>query len=348
MAKKKALDKEFANPQAVLEHIAATINKRYGPGTVMGAPDEYEWERISTGSLSLDCATDGGIPRGSVVEIFGAESTGKTTLSLNIAAKVQQAGGYIVWIDTEHSFDTHYARHIGIDIHAPTWIFSQPATAEAALDTALAYAESGAVQLIVIDSVAQMVPQAELDSESIGDAHIGLLARILSPAMRDIVHPLRQTSTTLLAINQIRSKIGFMQSGTQATGGWAIRFASNMRIELRTVGRIKDHDQTVGIQVKATVIKNRTGAPYREALYEIRFGEGIDTVGELVDLGLEQGAFTKEGTWYKYRDGETEIKLQGREAFRRWLTEQVALQQTLYTQLLPVVPGAEGGLSDAE
>lgn len=344
MAKKKEKDNEisadarFLQQQAVLDAVAAKINKQYGTTVVQREADPKVWQRISTGSIGLDMITNGGLPRGSVVELFGHESSGKTTLALNVAAEIQKEGGVVLWVDTEHSFDSSYAQAIGLDVTGGQWIFAQPATAEQALDTALAFAESGFVQLIVIDSIASLTPEAELEQDSISEDTIGLLARRLSKALRQLVHVLRGNEAMLLAINQIRDKIGFMQKGHDTPGGRALKFYSNMRVELRVTGQIKQQDEVVGVSVKAALKKNRTGPPFRETEYTIRFGEGIDKAGEILDMAVEQGFVRRDGAWFSYGD----VKLQGRENMRRWLKDRPTDLQRLHQAVLAgVLPDAE-------
>ncbi len=316
---------------AVLDAVAAKINKQHGAGIVQRHVEPQQWRRVATGSVGLDVATHGGLPQGSVIELYGEESTGKTTLALNVAAEIQRRGGVVLWVDTEHSFDSAYAQAIGLDLQGDLWIFSQPDSAEAAMDTIIAFAESGYVQLIVLDSVAALTPEAELDADSVSDATIGLTARLLSRSLRQLVHVLRQHDAIFLAINQVRDKIGYMANGGKTTpGGRALKFYSNMRVQVRATGQVKDQNEVVGIDILALVKKNRTGAPFREATYTIRFGEGIDRAGEILDLGVEQGFLRREGAWYSYQG----TKMQGRENMRRWLKDNPPILDALHQAVL--------------
>ena len=301
-----------------LDMAISQIERSFGKGAIMklGAAEVTEGiQAIPTGSLTLDIATGiGGYPRGRVVEIFGPESSGKTTLSLNAIAEAQKAGGVAAFIDAEHALDVNYARKIGVKIE--DLLVSQPDTGEQALEVAEALVRSGAVDIVVIDSVAALVPKAEIEGE-MGDSLPGLQARLMSQALRKLTAAISKSLTTVVFINQIRMKIGVMFGNPETTtGGNALKFYSSMRLDIRRIDNIKDNQETVGGRVRVKVVKNKVAPPFKQAEFDIYFNEGISKVGELVDLGVESGVIEKSGAWYSYNG--TRIG-QGRENAKEFL-----------------------------
>lgn len=307
---------------ALLQLAMKTVNKQHGEGTVaffdprMPLPT---WERISTGSLGLDLATGGGIPRGQCTEISGAEASGKSTLAIHIAKNVQAQGGIVAYIDAENKFNMRYAQALGITFAPPHWIFSQPSSAEAALDTARSLIETGYVDLVVIDSIAALAGASEIAKESFGDGSMMVTPRLLGDFMRVVLPMLRKTNTTLLLINQLRDAVNAGGYGKRSTtpGGRAVKFRSIMRIETRIVELQKVGDMRVGQRVRASVIKNQTAMPYQEAEYVIRFGEGIDWADEAIDLALRFRQIRQQGAYYEVEG----TRLHGRPAVRKWLRD---------------------------
>jgi len=303
-----------------LELAIAQIEKQFGKGSIVKlGEDETRIQRdaISSGSLGLDLALGvGGIPRGRVVEVFGPESSGKTTLTLSIIAQCQKVGGTAVFIDAEHALQPSYARLLGVDtenLHV-----SQPDTGEEALEIADQLVRSGAVDLIVIDSVAALVPRAEIEGE-MGDAHVGLQARLMSQALRKLTGSISKSHCTVIFINQIRMKIGVMFGNPETTtGGNALKFYASLRLDIRKIASIKERESVVGNRTRVRVVKNKVAPPFRSAEFDIMFDEGISRTGELIDLGLEHGLLTRSGTWLSYGD---ERLGQGRENARRTLRE---------------------------
>ncbi|MCG3197536.1 MAG: Protein RecA [bacterium] len=295
------------------------IERTYGKGSIMRLGDS-SMEKvpvISTGSISLDFALGiGGIPRGRVIEIFGPESSGKTTLALHIVAEAQKLGGQAAFIDAEHALDVHYAQRLGINID--DLLVSQPDTGEQALDIAETLIRTNAIDVIVVDSVAALVPKAEIDGE-MGDAHVGLQARLMSQAMRKLTAVLNRSRTIAIFINQIREKIGVMFGSPETTpGGRALKFYSSIRLDIRRVASIKDKNDTVGNRAKVKVVKNKMAPPFREAEFDIMFGEGISKMGDLIDLGSLHKVIDKSGTWFTFGDDRLG---QGRENAKRYLQE---------------------------
>jgi recombination protein RecA len=296
------------------------IERQFGKGAIMKLGEEHarvQIDAIPTGSLGLDAALGiGGVPRGRVIEIYGPESSGKTTLTLSIIAQAQKQGGNAVFIDAEHALDASYAKRLGVDIDALH--VAQPDTGEEALEIAEHLVRSGAVDVIVIDSVAALVPKAEIEGE-MGDSHMGLQARLMSQALRKLTGTISKSKTTVIFINQIRMQIGVMFGNPETTtGGRALKFYASIRMDIRRIGAIKDGDVVIGSHVKVKVVKNKVAAPFKEAEFDILYNEGISREGELLDMAVEKNMVQKSGTWFAY--GEERIG-QGRENARVWLKE---------------------------
>ncbi|GGO64494.1 protein RecA [Microbacterium nanhaiense] len=312
--------------EKVLETALAQIDRQFGKGSVMrlGSEERAPVEVIPTGSIALDVALGiGGLPRGRVVEIYGPESSGKTTLTLHAIANAQAAGGIAAFIDAEHALDPEYARKLGVDIDA--LLVSQPDTGEQALEIADMLIRSGAIDLIVIDSVAALVPRAEIEGE-MGDSHVGLQARLMSQAMRKITGGLSQTKTTAIFINQLREKVGvFFGSPETTAGGKALKFYASVRLDIRRIETMKDGGDAVGNRTRVKVVKNKMAPPFKQAEFDILYGTGISREGSLIDFGVEHNIVKKSGSWYTY-DGDQ--LGQGKENARRFLKENadVALE----------------------
>jgi recombination protein RecA len=307
------------------------IERTYGKGAIMRMCDKAH-ERvatISTGSISLDYALGiGGIPRGRVIEIFGPESSGKTTLALHIIAEAQKAGGQVAFIDAEHALDIGYAQKLGVNVDE--LLVSQPDTGEQALDIAETLIRTNAIDAVVIDSVAALVPKAEIDGD-MGDSHVGLQARLMSQAMRKLTAVLNRSRTSAVFINQIREKIGVMFGSPETTpGGRALKFYSSIRLDIRRIASIKDKNESVGNRAKVKVVKNKMAPPFREAEFDIMFGEGISRVGDLLDLGTQHNIVDKSGTWFTFGD---ERLGQGRENAKRYLQENPSIADAIEKEL---------------
>jgi recombination protein RecA len=303
-----------------LELAITQIDRQFGKGSIMRLGDDYIPTMdnvISTGCLSLDVALGvGGIPRGRVVEIYGPESSGKTTLALHIVAEAQKAGGFAAFIDAEHAVDPDYSKRLGVNTEE--LLISQPDTGEQALEICETLVRSGALDVIVIDSVAALVPRAELEGD-MGDSHMGLQARLMSQALRKLTGTVSRSNTTVIFINQIREKIGVMFGNPETTpGGRALKFYSSVRLEIRRITTIKDGTEMVGSRVRVKVVKNKVAPPFKKSEFDIMYGQGISYVGDIIDLAVEGNIVEKTGAWYSYDD----MKIgQGRENAKSFLTE---------------------------
>ncbi|SDC63064.1 recombination protein RecA [Sphingomonas sp. YR710] len=313
--------KDVANldRQKALDAALAQIDRAFGKGSAMklGSRETMQVEAVSSGSLGLDIALGiGGLPRGRVVEIFGPESSGKTTLALHAIAEAQKAGGTAAFIDAEHALDPAYARKLGVDINE--LIISQPDTGEQALEITDTLVRSNAIDVLVIDSVAALVPRAEIEGE-MGDSHVGLQARLMSQALRKITGSISRSRCLVIFINQIRMKIGVMYGSPETTtGGNALKFYASVRLDIRRTGQIKDRDDIVGNATRVKVVKNKVAPPFKQVEFDIMYGEGISKVGELLDLGVKAGIVEKSGAWFSYDS----IRLgQGRENSKTYLRE---------------------------
>jgi recombination protein RecA len=311
-----------------LETAIAQVERQFGKGAIMklGSQPVIRVPVISTGSLALDKALGiGGLPRGRVVEIFGPESSGKTTLALHAVAEAQKQNGVGAFIDAEHALDTVYARKLGVN--CDDLLVSQPDTGEQALEITDMLVRSGAVDVLVIDSVAALVPRAEIEGE-MGDAHMGLQARLMSQALRKLTGSIGKTRTTVIFINQIRMKIGVVFGNPETTsGGNALKFYSSVRLDIRRLNAIKDGQEVVGNRTRVRIVKNKMAPPFTEAEFDIMYGEGISRAGDLIDIGVETGLIEKSGSWYSY--GSERIG-QGRENAKKFLLENVDVYSTLY------------------
>jgi len=325
--------------QKALDTALSQIEKSFGKGSVMKLGDQQavNIDAISTGSLGLDIALGvGGVPRGRVIEIFGPESSGKTTLTLHIIAEAQKKGGTCAFVDAEHALDPHYAQNLGVDVD--NLVVSQPDTGEQALEITDTLVRSGAVDVVVVDSVAALTPRAEIEGE-MGDTHVGLQARLMSQALRKLTASVSRTNCVVIFINQIRMKIGVMFGSPETTtGGNALKFYSSVRIDIRRIGAIKDKDEVVGNQTRCKVVKNKVAPPFRQVEFEIMYGEGISKTGELLDFGVKYDFIEKSGSWFSY--GSQRIG-QGRENARQFLKNnpEVAkeLEKKIYEKVGPVV-----------
>jgi len=315
----RVVEKEDVNKNKALEAAITQIEQSFGKGSVMrlGQRDVVQTEVFSTGSINLDIALGiGGLPRGRVVEIYGPESSGKTTLALHGVAEAQKAGGTCAFIDAEHALDPIYAKKLGVDIE--NLLISQPDCGEQALEIADTLVRSGAIDVLVIDSVAALVPKAELEGE-MGDHHVGLQARLMSQALRKLTGSVAKSNTTIIFINQIRIKIGVMFGNPETTtGGNALKFYSSVRLEIRRIGAIKDRDEVIGNQTRVKVVKNKLAPPFKMVEFDIIYGEGISKLGEILDLGVTGGIVEKSGSWFSYN---SERIGQGRENAKTYLRD---------------------------
>ncbi len=325
------------NRQRALGAALQQIERQFGKGSIMRMGDtaaSRDIEAISTGSLGLDVALGiGGLPRGRVVEIYGPESSGKTTLTLEVIAQAQKAGGTAAFIDAEHALDPSYAGKIGVDVDE--LLVSQPDTGEQALEIADMIVRSSAVDVVVIDSVAALTPKAELEGD-MGDSHVGLQARLMSQALRKLTANIKRSNTLVIFINQIRMKIGVMFGSPETTtGGNALKFYSSVRLDIRRIGALKKADEVVGNETRVKVVKNKVAPPFRQVEFDILYGEGISREGELIDMGVQHGLIDKSGAWYSYNGDRIG---QGRDNVRQFLKEHgdvaVAVDRALREKLL--------------
>ena len=316
-----------ADREKALESALAQIDRQFGKGTVMrlGSDERAPVEVIPTGSIALDVALGiGGLPRGRIIEIYGPESSGKTTLTLHAIANAQRAGGIAAFIDAEHALDPEYAKKLGVDIDA--LLVSQPDTGEQALEIADMLIRSGAIDLVVIDSVAALVPRAEIEGE-MGDSHVGLQARLMSQALRKITGALNASGTTAIFINQLREKIGvFFGSPETTTGGKALKFYASVRMDIRRIETLKEGTDAVGNRTRVKVVKNKMAPPFKQAEFDILYGVGISREGSLIDLGVEHGFIRKSGAWFTYEGDQLG---QGKENARKFLRDNPDLANEL-------------------
>jgi recombination protein RecA len=334
------------NRKKALAAALSQIEKQFGKGSVMRLGDagtSYDVEVVSTGSLGLDIALGvGGLPRGRVVEIFGPESSGKTTLTLQVIAEVQRGGGTAAFVDAEHALDPTYAEKLGVNIG--DLLVSQPDTGEQALEITDMLVRSSAVDIVVIDSVAALTPKAEIEGE-MGEMQLGLHARLMSQALRKLTGNIKRSNTMVVFINQIRMKIGVMFGNPETTtGGNALKFYASVRLDIRRIGAIKNGDEVVGNMTRVKVVKNKVAPPFREAEFEIMYGQGISREGEIIELGAAQGIIEKSGAWYAYKGNRIG---QGKDNTRNYLqsNREVAreIEEQIRTRLLPVKQQRNGG-----
>ena len=329
---------DLDNKKKALQLILDKMDKAYGKGTVMRMGDsavDDKIEVIPSGSLGLDLALGvGGYPRGRVIEIYGPESSGKTTLTLHAIAEAQKAGGIAAFIDAEHAFDRYYAAKLGVDVE--NLIISQPDNGEQALEIADNLIRSGAIDIIVIDSVAALTPKAEIEGE-MGDSRMGLQARLMSQALRKLTGTINKTKCTAIFINQLREKIGVMFGNPETTtGGNALKFYASVRLDIRRSTQIKNGDEVVGNHSKVKVVKNKVAPPFRQAEFDIMYGEGISKVGEVLDMGVEKGVVNKSGSWYSYNDSKLG---QGRDAVKELLKDNPELCEEIEAKIVALIKG---------
>ena len=338
------------NKQKALDAALTQIERQFGKGTVMrmGDQERVAIPSISTGSLGLDIALGiGGLPKGRIVEIYGPESSGKTTLTLQVIAEAQKAGGTAAFIDAEHALDPQYADKLGVQVD--DLIVSQPDTGEQALEVAEMLVRSGAVDVLVVDSVAALTPKAEIEGE-MGDSHVGLQARLLSQAMRKLTGAIKQTNCLVIFINQIRMKIGVMFGSPETTtGGNALKFYSSVRLDIRRIGSIKEGDEVVGNETRVKVVKNKVSPPFRQAEFQIMYGTGIYHMGEVIDWGVKLNLIDKSGAWYAYKGDKIG---QGKANASRFLEENSAVAKEIEDQIRHQMMGVplaavESEVSDA-
>ena len=318
-----------------LQAAMSKIEKDFGKGSIMRMGDEQieNVEVIPTGSIGLNAALGvGGYPRGRIIEIYGPESSGKTTLTIHAIAEAQKAGGIAAFIDAEHAFDRFYAAKLGVDVEN-LWI-SQPDNGEQALEIADQLIRSSAIDILVVDSVAALTPKKEIEGD-MGDSNVGLQARLMSQALRKLTSTISKTNTTCIFINQLREKIGVMFGNPETTtGGNALKFYASVRLDIRRVTSIKDGDQVIGNQVRVKVVKNKVAPPFKKAEFEITFGEGISKVGELLDLGVEYGIIQKSGSWFSYQDSKL---AQGRDATKTLLQDNPELCEEIEQKVMQAI-----------
>lgn len=320
------------NKKKALDLALAGIEKQFGKGAIMklGNEQSVQVPAISTGTLGIDLALGiGGIPKGRIIEIYGPESSGKTTLTLHIAAECQKAGGTVAFVDAEHALDTSYASKLGVDI--PNTLISQPDSGEQALEITDMLVRSGAVDLLIVDSVAALTPRAELEGD-MGDSHMGLQARLMSQALRKLTGSISRSNTTVIFINQLRMKIGVMFGNPETTtGGNALKFYSSVRMDIRRIGAIKEGENVVGNRTRVKVVKNKVAPPFKQVEFDIMYGSGISRVGDLLDLAVSEKIVEKAGAWYSYSNEKIG---QGRENAKRFLTDNNEMMEEIKNKIL--------------
>ncbi len=331
MAKEQDMATEKLEKLKVLQAAISKIEKNYGKGSIMKLGDKAveQMDTISSGSIALDSALGvGGFPKGRIIEIYGPESSGKTTLAIHAIAESQKNGGLAAFIDAEHAFDSNYAKKLGVDVD--NLYISQPDNGEQALEIADNLISSGAVDIIVIDSVAALTPKSEIDGE-MGDSKMGLHARLMSQALRKMTATISKTKCCCIFINQLRDKIGVMFGSPETTtGGNALKFYSSIRLDIRRIQAIKDGETNIGNRVRVKIVKNKVAPPFRQVEFDLLFGQGISKMGELVDIGVDAGIIKKSGSWFSY--GETKLG-QGREAVKQLLADNPELQEEIAEQI---------------
>ena len=336
MAEKKEINAEKLK---VLNAVMAKIEKDFGKGSIMrmNSDEVNDVPVIPTGSVALDMALGvGGYPKGRIIEIFGPESSGKTTLAIHAIAEAQKAGGIAAFIDAEHAFDSYYAQNLGVDID--NLLISQPDNGEQALEIADSLIRSSTIDLIVIDSVAALTPKAEIEGE-MGDSKMGLQARLMSQAMRKLTSSIAKTKTVCIFINQLRDKIGVVYGNPETTtGGNALKFYASVRIDIRRVSVIKDGEEQLGTRTRVKVVKNKVAPPFKKAEFDIMFGEGISKLGEIIDLGVDLGVIKKSGSWFSY--GDKKIG-QGRDSVKDLLTNDEAMRDEIEAKVREALKGAK-------
>ena len=336
-AKAQKEDVKFEDKQKALDAALSQIEKQFGKGAVMKLGDnnaKMAVEVVPTGSLSLDLALGvGGLPKGRIVEVYGPESSGKTTVALHMVAEVQKRGGIAGYVDAEHAMDPTYAKALGVDID--NLYISQPDDGEQALEITETMVRSGAIDIVIVDSVAALVPRAEIEGE-MGDSKMGLQARLMSQALRKLTATISKTNTTCIFINQLREKLGVMFGNPETTtGGNALKFYASVRIDIRRIGQIKDGDQVNGNLTRVKVVKNKVAPPFRKAEFEILFGQGISKVGEIVDLGVQFGIIKKSGAWFSYEG----TKFQGRDTAKQLIADNPELAEELEAKIFAAMRG---------
>ena len=341
MAKKEEeINNEREGKLKALQAAMSKIEKDFGKGSIMKLGDEHieKVEVIPTGSISLNAALGvGGYPKGRIIEIYGPESSGKTTLAIHAIAEAQKAGGIAAFIDAEHAFDRFYAANLGVDID--NLLISQPDNGEQALEIADQLIRSAALDIVVVDSVAALTPKKEIEGD-MGDNVVGLQARLMSQALRKLTSTVSKTNTTCIFINQLREKIGVMFGNPETTtGGNALKFYASVRLDIRRVTAIKDGENVIGNQVRVKIVKNKVAPPFRKAEFEITFGEGISKVGEIVDLGVEYGIIQKSGSWFSYNDTRL---AQGRDATKQVVKDNPELAEEIEAKIMEAIKEKEG------
>lgn len=335
-----------ANKEKALQAALSQIERQFGKGTVMrlGDTERQQIPSISTGSLGLDVALGiGGLPKGRIVEIYGPESSGKTTLTLQVIAEAQKQGGTCAFVDAEHALDPVYAEKLGVNVD--DLIVSQPDTGEQALEVADMLVRSGAVDVLVVDSVAALTPKAEIEGD-MGDHHVGLQARLMSQALRKITGNIKNANCLAIFINQIRMKIGVMFGNPETTtGGNALKFYSSVRLDIRRIGSVKEGDEVVGSETRVKVVKNKVAPPFKQTEFEIRYGEGINRLGEIIDYGVKLGLVNKAGAWYSYQGDKVG---QGKNNAIQYLREHPEIATTLEQKIKAELLGVDAEVADGE